>query len=92
MEEQITHAYLVVKPCGCVVEICVDGPPYAKSIARMARYATTKGFSLQHMTMEEARQSASRLTKAYAACDHDGAPKPDTSDQLPLFETGVTGS
>jgi hypothetical protein len=69
----VTHAYLIVKPCGCVVELCVDSPDQAHAIGGMSRYAVRRGYSLQRVTLEEARAAASRLTGAKARCEHDEA-------------------
>lgn len=66
-----THAYITVKPCGCVVEICVDTESQARAIASMARYAAKRRYILQRITIDEARSAASRLTGAYARCEHD---------------------
>ena len=66
-------AYCGRKPCGCLVAACLDGAAYAdgnaKEIARWVR----DGWTVERMTVDEAREQLH-------FCHHKAAP----TDQLAL--------
>lgn len=41
--------------CGCVVAASVDRPEYAREVAKFKRDSTMRGFTLDHLPVEEIR-------------------------------------